>query len=254
MPTPDREPTIGGAAAGGALSSGSPEAGSTAAQPSLPLSTESPPTPPELAALIEALLLVAPEPATVEQLASGAGVAAADVETALAALEGGDGRGWFLQRHRDTVQLATHPRFAVQVRRFLGLERETRLSAPALETLAIVAYQQPVTRAEVEAVRGVDCSGVLATLHGRGLIESVGRLDTVGHPLQYGTTPAFLRHFGLRSLDALPPLGEVEGRNAEVVLASVVAAAESAPEAPPPPPAAPPPGAPPDLASEPPPD
>lgn len=246
MPTPDGEPTTGGAAADGAHHSRPPEAASTAAQPSLPLSTASPPTPAELAALIEALLLVTPEPATIEQLASGADVAAAAVETALAALEAGDGRGWFLQRHRDTVQLATHPRFAVQVRRFLGLERETRLSAPALETLAIVAYQQPVTRAEVEAVRGVDCSGVLATLHGRGLIESVGRLDTVGHPLQYGTTPAFLRHFGLRSLDALPPLGEVEGRNADIVLASVVAAAESAPEAPP--------EAPPDLASEPPPE
>lgn len=199
---------------------------SPADRSALPLAADGPPPGPELEALIEALLLVAPEPATLDQLATGAGVAIADVEAALAALEAADDRGWGLQRHRGTVQLTTAPRFAAQVRRFLGLERETRLSAPALETLAIVAYQQPVTRAEVEAVRGVDCSGVLATLHGRGLIEAVGRMETVGHPIQYGTTPAFLRHFGLRSLAELPPLGEVEGRDAGVVLASAVAAAD----------------------------
>ena len=186
---------------------------------------DGPPPGPELDALIEALLLAAPEPTTAEELARGAGVALADAEAALAALERAEGRGWVVQRHRGTVQLATAPRFAAQVRRFLNLERETRLSAPALETLAIIAYQQPVTRAEVEAVRGVDCSGVLATLHGRGLIEAVGRLETVGHPIQYGTTPEFLRHFGLRSLDELPPLGDVEGRDARVLLESAVAAA-----------------------------
>jgi segregation and condensation protein B len=200
--------------------------GHVGAQATLPFAADGPPPGPELDALIEALLLVAPEPATIEQLAQGAGVAVPDVEAALARLERADGRGWVVQRHRGTAQLATAPRFAPHVRRFLGLERETRLSAPALETLAIVAYQQPVTRAEVEAVRGVDCAGVLATLHGRGLIEAVGRLETVGHPIQYGTTPAFLRHFGLRSLEELPPLGEVEGRDAGVVLASAVAAAE----------------------------
>ncbi len=181
---------------------------------------------PELEALIEALLLVAPEPATLDELARGAGVTTAEVEAAVTALEAGAGRGWVVQRHRGAVQLATAPRFATQVRRFLGLERETRLSGAALETLAIVAYQQPVTRAEVEAVRGVDCAGVLATLHGRGLIEAVGRLETVGHPIQYGTTPEFLRHFGLRSLGDLPPLGEVEGRDARVLLEAAVAAAE----------------------------
>lgn len=195
-------------------------------QPPLTLEFDGPPPGPELDALIEALLLVAPEPATLDQLAAGAGVTVSDVEGALAALETNEARGWFVQRHNGTIQLATAPRFAGHVRRFLGLERETRLSAPALETLAIVAYQQPVTRAEVEAVRGVDCSGVLATLHGRGLIEAVGRMETVGHPIQYGTTPTFLRHFGLRSLAELPPLGEIEGRDAGVVLAATVAAAE----------------------------
>ena len=202
------------------------EDGLLGVQAALPLAADGALQGPELEALIEALLLVAPEPATVEQLAQGAGMAVADVVAALARLERADGRGWVVQRHRGTVQLATAPRFAPHVRRFLGLERETRLSAPALETLAIVAYQQPVTRAEVEAVRGVDCAGVLATLHARGLIEAVGRLETVGHPIQYGTTPAFLRHFGLRSVAELPPLGEVEGRDAGVLLAAAVAAAE----------------------------
>lgn len=187
---------------------------------------DGPPPGPELEALIEALLLVAPQPATVDELARGAGVAASDVEAALSALEAADGRGWVVQRHRGTVQLATAPRFAAHVRRFLNLDRETRLSPAALETLAIVAYRQPVTRGEIEAVRGVDCAHILATLHGRGLIEQTGRLETVGHPIQYGTTPDFLRHFGLRSLADLPPLGEVAGRDAGVLLEAAVASAD----------------------------
>jgi segregation and condensation protein B len=186
---------------------------------------------PELAALIEALLLAAPQPPTIEELARGAEVDVAQVEAALAYLEQGNLRGWVLQRHQGTVQLATAPRFAVQVRRFLGLEREARLSPAALETLAIIAYQQPVTRAEIDGVRGVDCTGVLATLHARGLIEAVGRLPTVGNPIQYGTTPDFLRHFGLRSLADLPPLGDVDGRDARTLLEAAVATAAEEQEA-----------------------
>lgn len=205
------------------------DSGRSHGQPALPLELrDGPPPGPELEALIEALLLAAPAPTTPDELARGAGVGVDDVETALTALEEAADRGWLVQRHRGTVQLATVPRFAPQVRRFLGLERETRLSGPALEALAIVAYQQPVTRAELEAVRGVDCAGVLSTLHGRGLIEPVGRLETVGHPIQYGTTPEFLRHFGLRSLAELPPLGQVEGRDATVLLEAAVAVAPEA--------------------------
>ena len=122
--------------------------------------------------------------------------------------------------------MATAPRFAGYVRRFLRLERETRLSAAALEALAIVAYQQPVTRTEIEAIRGVDCAGVLATLHARSLVEAVGRLSTPGNPIQYGTTPEFLRHFGLRSLADLPPLGLVDGRDARTTLEAAAAASE----------------------------
>jgi segregation and condensation protein B len=189
---------------------------------------DGPPPGPELEALIEALLLVAPEPPTIEELARGAGVAVAEVEAALAALEDAADRGWVIQRHRETVQLATAPRFALFVRRFLGLERQTRLSPAALETLAIIAYRQPVTKAEIEAVRGVDCGGVLATLHQRGLIEAVGRLRAVGLPIQYGTTGEFLRHFGLRGLSELPPLGEVDGRDASNLLEAALASVELA--------------------------
>ncbi len=185
--------------------------------------------PRDIEALIEALLLAAPQATTVEELARGAELELAQVERALAAIEQRDERGWVVQRHRDTVQLATAPRFASQVRRFLNLDRETRLSAAALETLAVVAYQQPVTRVEIEAVRGVDCASVLATLHDRNLVNQLGRLDTVGHPIQYGTTPAFLRHFGFRSLADMPPLGQIDGRDARLLLEAATASAEMEP-------------------------
>ncbi len=179
---------------------------------------------PELAALMEAFLLVAHEPPTIDELAQGAGVERDQIELALDVLNQDERRGWVVQRHGERVQFATAPRFAERVRTFLGLDRESRLSSAALETLAIVAYQQPVIRAEIDAIRGVDSSGVLATLHARGLIEPVSRLQTVGNPIQYGTTSEFLKHFGLRSLAELPALGQVDGRDARSTLD---AAAES---------------------------
>jgi segregation and condensation protein B len=179
---------------------------------------------PELAALMEAFLLVATESPTIDDLAKGAGVEPDQVAAALDLLNEDAARGWVVQRHGKRVQLATAPRFAERVRTFLGLDRETRLSSAALETLAIVAYQQPVTRAEIDAVRGVDSSGVLATLHARELIEPVARLQTVGNPIQYGTTTAFLQHFGLRSLADLPPLGQIDGKDARAALDAAAAA------------------------------
>jgi segregation and condensation protein B len=180
----------------------------------------------ELAALIEALLIVAPEPPAIGELADSAGVEPAAIEAALVWLDAQEHRGWIVQRHGDRVQLATAPRFGEQVRAFLGLDREARLSAAALETLAVVAYQQPATRAEIEAVRGVDCSGVLATLHARGLIEAVARRSTLGNPNEYGTTAEFLRHFGLKSLAELPPLNDVEGEDGRKLLERATAQAE----------------------------
>jgi segregation and condensation protein B len=185
----------------------------------------------ELESLIEALLLVSPAPATVEELALGAGVEICEVEAALACLESRIDGGWVVQRHAGRVQLATSPRFAAQVRRFLGLDREARLSSAALEALAIIAYQQPVTRPEVEIVRGVDCSGVLQTLMQRGLIEQVGRLTGPGNAIQYGTTPEFLQHFGLRSLAELPPLGQAQGQDIRGALEAAVASAQMEPVA-----------------------
>jgi segregation and condensation protein B len=177
----------------------------------------------ELAALIEALLLVAPTPPSIHDLANGASVAPEAIESALSVLEERALTGWVIQRHGEHVQLATAPRFANHVRHFLGLDREARLSGAALETMAIIAYQQPVTKSEIEAVRGVDCSGVLQTLMLRGLIEQVGRLATPGNPIQYGSTPEFLMHFGLRSLADLPPLGRVQDQDIRNSLEAAIA-------------------------------
>lgn len=181
----------------------------------------------ELAALIEALLLVAPEPPTVTELAEAAAVTPARIEEAVAELDSERTRGWIVQRHGDHLHLATAPRFASQISVFLGLEREGKLSSAALETLAIIAYQQPVTRSEIEAVRGVDSSGVLATLHARELIEPVSRLAAIGNPFQYGTTVSFLRLFGLSSLADLPPLGSFEGTDGSGLLENATSGAES---------------------------
>ncbi len=175
----------------------------------------------ELPALLEALLLVSPEPADLRELADAAGVPVSAVEDALATLNDNAARGWVVVRHRGTAHISSAPRFAPYVRRFLRLDREARLSSAALETLALIAYRQPVTRAEIESLRGVDCSGVLATLYGRGLIEVAGRLTTVGNPHQYVTSLAFLKQFGLRSLADLPSLTELADGMSERVLEKV---------------------------------
>jgi segregation and condensation protein B len=187
------------------------------------LPTSSGVEPGDLPALLEALLLVSPEPAQLRDLADIAGVPLADVEEALSQMGQGPSRGWVVIQHRGAAHLSSAPRFASYVRRFLRLDREARLSGAALETLALIAYRQPVTRAEVEALRGVDCSRVLATLHARDLIEVAGRLPTVGSPNQYVTSIEFLKQFGLRSLADLPSLddvsGGVPGHDCEEVLA-----------------------------------
>jgi len=102
--------------------------------------------------------------------------------------------------------LVSAPEAAPYVERFLGLSLSGKLSAAALETLAIIAYKQPITRPQIEAIRGVNSDGALRTLMSKGLIEEVGRLDSVGHPILFGTTFEFLQYFGLSSLSELPPL------------------------------------------------
>lgn len=158
-------------------------------------------------AALGALLFVAGEPVPLTVLAQHVGCTPAEARAALQTLSARLAEVGMLVQWcgEDQVQLASAPRYARQVQRFLGLERTVRLSQAALETLAIVAYRQPVTRGELDTIRGVDSSGVLQTLLARGLIEPVGRLAAPGNPIQYGTTPEFLRFFGLASLDDLPP-------------------------------------------------
>ncbi len=120
-------------------------------------------------------------------------------------------RGFLLKRFGDKVQLATRPLYAQDVVRLLQPVQQQSLSQAAMETLAVVAYKQPVTRAEVEQIRGVKCDYSLQSLINKKLIREAGRKDTIGRPILYCTTDEFLSHFGLEGLDKLPPMPEAEG-------------------------------------------
>ena len=124
-----------------------------------------------------------------------------------------ESRAFQLVEKAEGWQFATDPRFARWVRQLFPTPKPARLSAPALETLAIIAYRQPITRADVEAVRGVNIDGVLQTLMERGLVKIAGRAEIPGRPLLYETTQFFLDHFGLRNLDELPNAEELRRRN-----------------------------------------
>lgn len=125
-------------------------------------------------------------------------------------------RGFQLTEKAEGWQLVSDTAFAQWVRQLFPAPKPARLSAPALETLAIIAYRQPITRAEVEAVRGVNIDGVLQTLMERGLVKIAGRAEVPGRPLLYETTHFFLDHFGLRNLDELPNVEELRKRNLPV--------------------------------------
>ena len=122
------------------------------------------------------------------------------------------GRAFQLVEKAEGWQLATDPAFGKWVKQLFTVPKPARLSAPALETLAIIAYRQPITRADVEAVRGVNIDGVLQTLMERGLVKIAGRAEIPGRPLLYETTQFFLDHFGLRNLDELPNAEELRKR------------------------------------------
>jgi segregation and condensation protein B len=165
------------------------------------------PSAPTTVQLIEALLFVAGEPVTVTELARVLDLSPDAIEQALDDLAAAcAGRGVRLQRDADRIQMVSAPEAAAVVERFLGTPPSSRLSAAALEVLTIIAYRQPITRAQIEAIRGVDSSGVLRALLSRDLIAEGGRLETLGRPILYVTTVEFLRQFGLSSLDDLPPL------------------------------------------------
>jgi segregation and condensation protein B len=113
-------------------------------------------------------------------------------------------RGLILREVAGGFRIGTAPDLSGWVAKLKGVVRPPRLSPPALETMAVIAYRQPISRAEIEAVRGVDCSGTLDTLVERGVIRISGRSDAPGRPILYSTTPLFLEHFGLRDLEELP--------------------------------------------------
>jgi segregation and condensation protein B len=125
-------------------------------------------------------------------------------------------RAFQLTEKAEGWQLATDPQYAQWVRQLFPAPKPARLSAPALETLAIIAYRQPITRADVEAVRGVNIDGVLQTLIERGLVKIAGRAEIPGRPLLYETTQFFLDHFGLRNLEELPNVEELRKQNLPV--------------------------------------
>ena len=162
-----------------------------------------------LAPLLEALLFVADEPVTPAALARALDLTPREVRRGLDDLADAlreEQRGVRLQQGPDGAQLVTAPEVASTVEVFLGLEANRRLSNAALETLAIIAYRQPVTRHVIEQIRGVNSDGAVATLRARGLIEGIGRAPGPGRPLLFSTTQRFLEHFGLERPDQLPPL------------------------------------------------
>jgi segregation and condensation protein B len=185
-----------------------------------------------LSRVIEALLFSAQKPLSIREIATalkgaerdpaGAGpnefsrVREAEVAAALEQLKIdyiGQERAFQLTEKAEGWQLATDPKYAQWVRQLFPALKPARLSAPALETLAIIAYRQPITRADVEAVRGVNIDGVLQTLMERGLVKIAGRAEIPGRPLLYETTQFFLDHFGLRNLDELPNVEELRRRD-----------------------------------------
>jgi len=175
----------------------------------------------KLSALLESLLFVAAEPVAPLQFAQILGCPEEVVSEALSALQREyeeQNRGLRLQYRAGQVLLVTNPAASQAVEDFLNLGITVRLSSPALETLAIIAYRHPVTRAQVESVRGVDCSGVLRKLLQQGLVEEFDRLNAPGRPIRYGVTDQFMQYFGLTSLEELPalPLMEVNSLQASM--------------------------------------
>ena len=189
-----------------------------------------------LSRVIEALLFSAPKPLSIRELAAaikGAGaedpaaagpnefarVAEGEIAAALEELKVAyvqEQRAFQITEKAEGWQLATDAAFARWVRQLFPVPKPARLTAPGLETLAIIAYRQPITRADVEAVRGVNIDGVLQTLMERGLVKIAGRAEIPGRPLLYETTQFFLDHFGLRNLDELPNVEELRTRHLPV--------------------------------------
>ncbi len=164
--------------------------------------------------IVEALLFAADFPVAVSRIkALVEGLEKEDLRTMVEELNReyeGQGRSFWIQEVAGGYQMATRPHFARWVKELYKGRRLARLTQPGLETLAIIAYRQPVGRPDIETIRGVNSDSVIATLLERNLITVVGKDTSVGRPILYGTTPEFLRYFGLKDLSGLPPLSELE--------------------------------------------
>ncbi|MCI5728878.1 MAG: SMC-Scp complex subunit ScpB [Clostridia bacterium] len=172
----------------------------------------------EMQSKMEAILFAAGEPMEIGKLGQ---VLELDLETVekilrlLADRYGEEESGLCLLRLDDSVQISIRPQWSSLVRSALDMRRNVPLSQAAMEVLAVIAYNQPVTRAYIEQVRGVDCSGAISGLINKGLVEERGRLELPGRPLLYGTTLDFLRCMGLSSLEELPPLPEMKEEDSD---------------------------------------
>jgi segregation and condensation protein B len=171
-------------------------------------------TPIELKSALEAIVYAADEPATIEQLASVIGEEKHLVRAALDELVGsygGDERGVEIRAVAGGYRVYTKPQHHDLVRRFIkSLRPPLRLTMPALETLAVIAYKQPVTQPEIQEIRGVNCAGVIETLLEKRLITTAGRKQVIGRPILYRSSKEFLMRFGLGDLEELPSLKEFE--------------------------------------------
>ena len=172
-----------------------------------------------LGAIIEAILFVSGDPVRVEDLAHAMNLTTTEMQEALNAL--GDhlsleNRGIQLNRSGETVFLSIRPKFAPQVESFLQPLQKRPLSQAVLETLSIIAYRQPCTRGDIEAIRGVKCDYSVQSLLNKNFIEECGQRESLGRPTLYRTTDAFLKHFGLESIEDLPNI-DLTAADGEIV-------------------------------------
>ena len=162
--------------------------------------------------IVEAILFVTGDAVEKKELCRALEITEGELSETLDALESGydfDRRGLRLLRFGEHVQLGTRPDYAPYVERLLQPVQKQSLSQAVMETLAVFAYRQPVTKAEIEQIRGVKCDYSVQSLTTKGLIAEVGRKEALGRPILYGTTENFLAHFGLSTLEDLPPMPEL---------------------------------------------
>lgn len=177
-------------------------------------------------AAIEAVLFASGEPVPIERLAQAIEIDRATLQKILSLMteeREASNFGVNIIKVDDSYQLATKPEYAQNIRNAMDIRRNMPLSPAAMETLAIIAYNQPVTKGYIEQVRGVDSGGIVSTLESKGIVEERGRLDVPGRPILYGTTLNFLRCFGLKTLNDLPKVKDED----EIKLDSVSVSTET---------------------------